>query len=417
MRGAEAVPLPDASKSRSGPHPEPDPKAPLPASTVLPEGKRWSDRNASERDLGAALHEVSNDLTVVLGWLDQARAARASERSFLVEGQESDSEDSVLTALNVAMSRARRAHRIARRAIGAEIVRPATEPIGVLLRESIVGVEPIAKARRVQVVLTLPPAIATSPVDAADKLLQILTNLLLNAIDAAKESGTVELSLALESDAKEKEMVAIEVRDSGPGIPSDQRSTLFMRGRSGRVGGAGIGLAHAATLAREEGGRLDIKPYVEGAGATFELVWPLGPQSSQTSPHTRRAAMLSGVRVAVVDDDRAVVDLLDMVLGARGAICSTFANPTLLDQAVAAGKAFDVALLDASPFGEDIVNRVGALRAANPKLDIVLISGALDPPAQLDRLGVTWIRKPFEVDEVIDVLAVLQRGESTTASL
>src|SRR4051812_29289889 len=60
-----------------------------------------------ERDLAGALHEVSNALTVVLGWIEGARAA--------------DQNSNVRGALDVAIARARLAHRIVRRAIGAAV--------------------------------------------------------------------------------------------------------------------------------------------------------------------------------------------------------------------------------------------------------------------------------------------------------
>ena len=41
-------------------------------------------------------------------------------------------------------------------------------------------------------------------------------------------------------------------------------------------------------------------------------------------------------------------------------------------------------------------------------LDLVLISGAMDPGATVDRLGVTWIRKPFDTEEVIEVVRVVR---------
>ncbi|MFO0547639.1 MAG: ATP-binding protein [Polyangiaceae bacterium] len=351
----------------------------------------------SDRDLAGALHEVSNDLTVVLGWLEQARAAFG-------QTDDSDTRRAVLDALEVATSRARRAHRLARRAIGAEFGRSSTEPLGGLLETALRGVEPIARARGVSLTHLSAPALGAIPIDAGDKLVQVLTNLLLNAIDATAPSSTVEL-LATLADAG---VVRIAVADAGPGIPDDRRENLFARGASGRTGGAGIGLSHASAITREEGGHLELEPFSAGRGATFVVSWPVGQALSQPSPHTQRAAMLDGVRVAVVDDDRAVVDLLEMVLTARGARCSSYATPELLDAAFASGASFDVALLDASPFGEEFAARLETLRRTYPKLDIVLISGAADPPVALERHGVTWIRKPFEVAEVIGVLALLR---------
>ncbi|MBL8743606.1 MAG: response regulator [Myxococcales bacterium] len=120
-----------------------------------------------------------------------------------------------------------------------------------------------------------------------------------------------------------------------------------------------------------------------------------------------RAASLGGLSIAVVDDDSSIVELLDMVLSARGANVSTFGRHAELEEALR-DQAFDVALLDASPYGAGLGDALSRLKTAHPELDLVLISGAMDPGATVDRLGVTWIRKPFDTEEVIEVVRVVR---------
>ena len=166
-------------------------------------------------------------------------------------------------------------------------------------------------------------------------------------------------------------------------------------------------MAHSLRVASEEGGRLELLPFESGKGAAFELVWPTAPVVSGQSPHTVRAASLGGLSIAVVDDDSSIVELLDMVLSARGANVATFARHADLERALEQGP-FDVALLDASPYGAGLGDALARLKQAHPELDLVLISGAMDPGVTVDRLGVTWIRKPFDTEEVIEVVRVVR---------
>lgn len=359
-------------------------------------------------DLAAALHEVGNGLTVVLGWLEDARSKAEP--------------GPVAEAIRIALERARRAHRIARRAITADTSRPDAEPISALLEEIVVGILPHAHDKGVRVEREVEAAVAPFAAVAGERLLQVVTNLLLNALEVTPAGKTISVEARLDTKSrngapKSGATLSIRVADGGPGIPPARRSQLFQRGVSGRPGGAGIGLAHAAEVVKEEGGRLTLAPWEEGKGAVFELAWPLDGMSSRISlhpvsqaPRTRRAQLLADCRVAVLDDDAGVIDLLEMVLSARGADVKTFQRHDQFLSSLETTR-YDVALLDASPFGDALEATLEQLKQRHPALDLILISGASDPGATIGKLGVTWIRKPFEVDEVVDVVRIV-RGSS-----
>ncbi|WP_081984878.1 sensor histidine kinase [Curtobacterium sp. MR_MD2014] len=126
--------------------------------------------------------------------------------------------------------------------------------------------------------ITLHPALPTEPVPVevdADRLAQVLGNLVDNAARATGGTGTVRLTLG--TDADEATLV---VEDDGPGIPVDDRERVFDRlvrlgeSRDVRSGGAGLGLpiargiavAHGGTLVHDDDGTL--------GGARFVLRLP-----------------------------------------------------------------------------------------------------------------------------------------------
>ncbi|MDR1935213.1 MAG: GHKL domain-containing protein [Candidatus Accumulibacter sp.] len=103
----------------------------------------------------------------------------------------------------------------------------------------------------------------------AQRLEQVLVNLLLNAIDAVRESAERRISLSAERRGEE---VRIVVRDSGPGIPRAALPRLFEPFFTTKPAGQGIGLGLAISrmIASELGGRLDARNHQEG-GAEFTV--------------------------------------------------------------------------------------------------------------------------------------------------
>ena len=117
----------------------------------------------------------------------------------------------------------------------------------------------------------------------ADRIRQIVANLLSNALKFTPSGGDVTVSVAEEGGA-----VVIDVSDTGPGIPADEIGRVFdrfYRGRTVRAGGSGIGLAVVRDLARAHGGEASVESGPSG-GSRFRVVVPTasGPRGSFTVP-------------------------------------------------------------------------------------------------------------------------------------
>jgi CheY-like chemotaxis protein len=227
---------------------------------------------------------------------------------------------------------------------------------------------------------------------------QILTNLLLNAIALSPRGAAVAVDGHVTGAS-----AILGVADEGPGVDLSRRSNLLRAGATTRAGGAGIGLRHAASLAEASAGALAL---VESPrGARFELTWPCQPPGARAAPLERpRAVALEGARVLVVEDDLAVIELLDAALGARGAVVVSARSSSELYAALGTG-AFTAALVDLSPIAADHRGALRRLREANPRARIVVISGsAKDLAPILREANLTWVRKPFEIAEVLKAL-------------
>jgi len=140
-------------------------------------------------------------------------------------------------------------------------------------RAALTLAEPL-RERGVALVLDLPPQVATLQVDA-DRLLQVLLNLLSNAAKFVPQSGgRIELQLSAQPQG-----LRVCVRDNGPGVPPEQRELIFEKFRQGgaddhRPQGTGLGLPISREIVSHFGGRLWLAAS-EGPGACFcfELPW------------------------------------------------------------------------------------------------------------------------------------------------
>jgi signal transduction histidine kinase len=143
-----------------------------------------------------------------------------------------------------------------------------------LLRRVAARFSPRAKSQSQRIEVAPSPALPSVPADA-QRIEQILGNLVDNALRHTPDGGTIRLSAKFEGGS-----VLVSVEDSGPGIPEDQLDLIFERfhrldpGRARSEGGTGLGLAIARKLAEAHGGGLHAQNRPEG-GARFILNLPL----------------------------------------------------------------------------------------------------------------------------------------------
>ena len=335
--------------------------------------------------MAGALHEVSNALTVVLGWLDVAYAR-------LEPGPARD-------AIDVARTHARLGHGVSRSAIGAEAPDATAQASGRSVAESaLMGVRPQAEQRGVQLDLQLLDS-GSALLGSVGSVLQILTNLLLNAIDFSPRGSTVSIGVREEGPS-----VIFSISDEGPGIDPERVATLLTAPSSTRRGGAGVGLRHSAALSRTKGGSLSVVR--TSPGACFDLRWPIAELRTGTVPKRVKRPTVTGARVLVVEDDEAVRSLVELALEARGAEPQVVASRQEFDAVLEAGGELDAALVDLSPLAADAAGAFQALRRRHPGIPVILISGvASGVPEDLANEVSAWVRKPFEMGEVLAVLA------------
>ncbi len=208
----------------------------------------------------------------------------------------------------------------------------------------------------------LPPALIGDPL----RLRQILFNLGGNAIKFT-EHGRVVLRVDRDTMAEPEPgtaRVLVRVADTGIGIPSETQPTLFQpytqadHSTARRFGGTGLGLSICRRLAEMMGGGITVASEPgQGATFTFSVLLKIPSEEAVAAPPDQM--QLTGLNVALAVSDDQERTFLASYLAATGArVTATGDGPSLLNgahAALAAGRPFDVAVLDAGLYQASVV--------------------------------------------------------------
>ncbi len=164
----------------------------------------------------------------------------------------------------------------------------------------------------------------------ANRLEQVIVNLLSNALDALRSVKPPRHLLVDSFIDDTGSRVCVTVTDNGPGVAAEIANRLFRPFASTKgIRGTGLGLYISRQLVREAEGELDVVKRAElGGGAKF-MVWlpttrPAVPAAPAAAPRatpvpTTPAKSLAGVRVLLVDDEELIRRPMSRFLSKRGA--------------------------------------------------------------------------------------------------
>ena len=256
----------------------------------------------------------------------------------------------------------------------------------------------------------------------ADRLQQVVWNLVSNAVKFTPTGGRVDIELG-RTDVRAE----ILVRDNGQGIDPSFRPHLFQRFRqmdaskTRQHGGLGLGLSIVRHLVEAHGGTVAAESDGVGHGSTFRVELPLRvedvPGADESLARARATDQpLAGVRALVVDDDADATELSRYVLESRGASVVTSGSAGEALHLLAGGR-YDILIADIGMPDQDglaLIRAVRNLPAHAPNRDIPAITltafGGLDERDEALAAGFTaHLAKPIDPDRLIHIV-------STTAS-
>jgi two-component system, sensor histidine kinase and response regulator len=297
-------------------------------------------------------------------------------------------------------------------------VRAVVEDVTVLLA-------PQAQAKGLEIVCLVEPDVPLELVGDANRLRQILLNLIGNAVKFT-DVGEVVVRARLVSQAPDALLVRFDVADTGVGISPAVRDRLFRAfsqvGASTRrrAGGTGLGLAISRRLAELMGGTVDFESE-PGRGSTFWATLRFSPAPRPPAAPPTWPTSLRGRRVLIVDDNAAAGALLVREVGAfeMNAELAADGAAALARLAATAGEGdpFAVALIDRGLPDTDGLAFARQV-SSDPRLvdtRLVLLSSLGENPSAdtLATAGVSAaLEKPVRHSRLVETLArVLRDGD------
>ena len=280
---------------------------------------------AKDQFLALVSHELRNPLSPIVAWsrmlmlgkLDPAKqrdAFAAIERNATAQAQLIDD---LLDVSRIVTGKLRLD------------VRPTD--LGPVIESAVEALRPSADAKQIRLHVVIDPRPGTVLGDA-DRLRQVVWNLVSNAVKFTPKGGRVQVALR-----RVNSHVEVSVSDTGQGIPGDALPRVFERFWQGdgaadrRQGGLGLGLAIVRHLVESHGGHVTADSDGPDRGAVFTVSLPLmvvaerpedpgrrHPVASDRTPSSP-LVRLDGVSVLVVDDEPDANEVLHTLLSSCGA--------------------------------------------------------------------------------------------------
>lgn len=250
-----------------------------------------------------------------------------------------------------------------------------------------------AEKHEVELEVTMPPwpqCIMGDP----DRLDQLLTNLVSNAIKHSPPGETVEVHCGQHGG-----FARIEVRDRGAGIPESFRERIFGKfamadaSDSRTRGGTGLGLSIVREIAKKHAGEVGFSDR-EGGGTVFHVDIPLAQEQAISQPPAASSAPL----VLHLDDDADCLSIVAESFGDRAQIVSATNLPdarVLLDTHDLAAAIIDVGLGN-----ENGLALVDEVRGLDPDLPILLFT-AIDESYDTQGADRVMIKSKASFDELV----------------
>ena len=241
----------------------------------------------------------------------------------------------------------------------------------------------------------------------ADRLIQVVTNLLSNASKFSPAGGVVKVTVD-----REKRLARLSVVDQGPGIPDTFRARIFSKfaqadGSDTRAkGGTGLGLAIAREIAERHGGRLWFES-APGEGASFHLDLPLA--DSATGDQDADLPCL-----LIVEDDADAAEILQEMLE-RDGFAADIATTARQALSMAMSGRYAAALVDLHLPDADGIGLIRQLRENRETrhLPVIVVSADIAYGKARGRSleVVDWLQKPFDQSRLRESIAAVYRGD------
>ena len=374
----------------------------------ITEQKQERDRAARADKLRAlgqlasgVAHDFNNSLAAILG------------RAQLILRRVKDEElirslGIIVTAAEDAAATVRRIQTFARKSLAAEL---ELLDVSCLLRDAIeitrTRWENEARAEGCNVNVTLNAEDGLLTLGNASELREVFVNLIVNAVDAMPQGGSLEICCKPKGDR-----LRLRFADTGTGMKEDVRERVFEPFYTTKgVHGTGLGLAVSYGIIERHQGLISVESKL-GEGTTFSIDLPRAEQTEDSVVESKADTRTASLSVLVVDDEQFVRETLaEMLVDLDHRVVTVECGRDALQQ-VSTGD-FDLVFTDLAMPEMDGWETARAIHKSRPGLPVVLVTGygatAQPPSGELD-LVAGIIGKPFDFEQVTGTIARVCNG-------
>lgn len=265
----------------------------------------------------------------------------------------------------------------------------------------------------------LPPLLADQ-----NQLQQVILNLCVNARDAMPSGGTITVTTSLVEGASAPAAIVggrtcacLAIADTGTGMTREVRARIFEPFFTTKAvnQGTGLGLAVVYGIVASHEGTIEVESE-PGKGSTFKVYLPLADSVAAPTIISKSSEFPGGSEsVLVVDDEAPLRLLLDAALSRKGYSVRSASDGLEAIEAIAAqGEKLDAVLLDLNMPGASGLEVYRVIRATNPTLKVLVLTGHLTPEtrAEFERMGARhFVKKPYTLEELGRALRAVLDGK------
>jgi len=377
------------------------------AYTELKQAREQLDRAQKLEAIGemaaGVAHDFNNLLSAILGRAQMLKVQLADQQ---------DAVDSITVIEEAALDGARTVARIqtfAKSKPDRELVRIDVDAlVEQTITRAMSSVRANRKAQDVELVVALDCAGAAR--GNASELRQVLTNLIFNAVDAMARGGTLTIATGSEPDG-----VWIEVGDSGVGMDEETRTRMFNPFFTTKgTRGTGLGLSVSYGIIQRHGGEFVVRSQ-PNVGTTVRVQLPSGDTAEAPAPGpsvlapprpSSTSKTVQSARILVIDDDRAVLEVLaDMLRTGNHDVAEACNGAEGLE--LFRKSEFDLVFTDLGMPGMNGWEVAAGIKAISPDTPVGLITGwggNLDDEEMRGNGVDLIVSKPFRLNDVLELV-------------
>lgn len=362
---------------------------------------------AKSRFLSRTSHELRTPLNAILGF------AQLLEED-LAAGKEKDNVSTIKGAGEHLLKLINEVLDLARIESGETALTLVPTPINALIYEAIDYIAPLGRSRQI----TIKPVVSNNLVALADpqKLLQVILNLLSNALKYGPANATVTLSAYAAN-----RQIIIAVLDEGKGVPDALKSRLFtpfdrLGAEQSKIEGTGLGLALSKQFMQAMGGSIDVKhdQSVFWIALKSTALQPLQHLPNFSDGATSNKPSTSQHLVLYVEDNASNRALVEAIIKRQPAFELFCASTVVEAEALLTAHNFSMAIIDldlAGDSGESLVNTIRQSESyANMPIMILSADALPTTIARLTAKGAnTYITKPIDIAKFTQAVKMLTK--------